>query len=258
MRRVKSLWRKMKTWFIAWRVTGQIEREAHTKASLIVVGKLGVLDHLCDEFGSDKAGEDPSNRFQWPPHKYGEVYEWLLGGYREHVKLVFECGIGTSNVAFGANMGPRGTPGASLRVWREYFPNAEIYGADIDESVLFEEDRITTGILDQLNASSIERYWSAMNRTGFDLMIDDGLHEVEAGRTLFENSISRLKSSGMYVIEDVRRSFVPTYSRMAENFGFSAVFVGFGSERYGHNAADGLMVLRSRGKGDSLTSALSI
>ena len=30
-------------------------------------------------------------------------------------------------------MSEDGKPGASLRVWKEYFSNAEIYGADIDK-----------------------------------------------------------------------------------------------------------------------------
>ena len=41
------------------------------------------------------------------------------------------------------------TPGASLRAWRDFFPNATILGADLDREVLFEEERITTGYMDQ-------------------------------------------------------------------------------------------------------------
>ena len=32
--------------------------------------------------------------------------------------------------------------GASLRSWQEYFPNAMIYGGDIQEDTQFEENRI--------------------------------------------------------------------------------------------------------------------
>ena len=34
-------------------------------------------------------------------------------------------------------MGIKGKPGASLRVWKDYFPNANIIGVDIDENILF-------------------------------------------------------------------------------------------------------------------------
>jgi hypothetical protein len=34
-------------------------------------------------------------------------------------------------------------------------------------------------------------------------MVDDGLHQFSAGMTLFKNSVHRLASDGIYVIEDV-------------------------------------------------------
>jgi hypothetical protein len=52
-------------------------------------------------------------------------------------------------------MGRTGTPGASLRAWRDYFPNAEIYGADIDREILFEEERISAFYVNQLSESAI-------------------------------------------------------------------------------------------------------
>ena len=35
------------------------------------------------------------------------------------------------------NMTASGKPGASLRVWRDYFNNAQVIGADIDKRILF-------------------------------------------------------------------------------------------------------------------------
>ena len=49
-----------------------------------------------------------------------------------------------------------GKPGASLRVWRDYFPNAIIYGADIDKDILFAEERIKTFYIDQLDPVAIK------------------------------------------------------------------------------------------------------
>ena len=42
------------------------------------------------------------------------------------MKLVFECGLGTNNPDLQGNMTVDGMPGASLRVWRDYFKNAQI------------------------------------------------------------------------------------------------------------------------------------
>jgi hypothetical protein len=100
-------------------------------------------------------------------------------------------------------MGPTGRPGASLRVWRDYFPHADIFGADIDKSILFSEPRISTFHVDQTSKSSIDNMWTEIGVEDFDLMIDDGLHTFVAGRTLFENSIAKLSETGHYIIEDV-------------------------------------------------------
>jgi hypothetical protein len=100
-------------------------------------------------------------------------------------------------------MGTQSRPGASLRVWRDYFPNAMIFGADIDSTILFEEERIKTFYVDQTSKKAIEELWNQIGVSDFQLMVDDGLHKFEAGICLFENSVSRLAENGYYVIEDV-------------------------------------------------------
>ena len=74
-----------------------------------------------------------------------------------------------------------------MRVWRDYFPNANVYGADIDKDILFSEERIKTFYIDQLNPSSIKDFWEKVNTKDFDLIVDDGLHTFKAGITLFKN-----------------------------------------------------------------------
>jgi hypothetical protein len=100
-------------------------------------------------------------------------------------------------------MGISGKPGASLRAWRDYFPNSHVIGADIDRDVLFDEERIKTYYLDQTNPNSIFELWNEVGISDFDFMVDDGLHIFSAGVCLFENSITKLKSNGIYIIEDV-------------------------------------------------------
>ena len=50
-----------------------------------------------------------------------------------------------------------GKPGASLKVWKDYFKNAKIFGADIDKRILFQEERINTYEVNQLDPSSIKK-----------------------------------------------------------------------------------------------------
>lgn len=100
-------------------------------------------------------------------------------------------------------MSESGNPGASLRVWRDYFPNAHIIGADVDERIMFTEERISTYVVDQTDPISIEKMWRQVDTDGFDLMIDDGLHTYDAAICLFHNSIEKLARRGLYAIEDV-------------------------------------------------------
>lgn len=162
------------------------------------------LAALCDIYGSDKREIALSGHpYPWTSHTYTDFYESLFDHCREHVRRVFECGIGTNNPKIASNMGATGRPGASLRVWKEYFPNAEIYGADIDRDILVREDRITTFHVDQTLPVAIRAMWEEIGVADFDIIIDDGLHTFEAGQCLFEHSFSRLRKGGIYVIEDV-------------------------------------------------------
>ena len=49
------------------------------------------------------------------------------------MQLLIECGLGTNNINFKSSMGINGKPGASLRMWRDFFPSARIIGVDIDK-----------------------------------------------------------------------------------------------------------------------------
>ena len=143
-------------------------------------------------------------------HNYTVLYDKLFEGIRYNDLRIFELGIGTNNVALPSNMGPNGTPGASLRGWKEYFPNSLVFGADIDSDILFSEDRIQTFYCDQTNPCSISQMWGTIPEN-FDIMIDDGLHKYDANVTFFENSIYKLNRGGFYIIEDVLDYIIPQF-----------------------------------------------
>jgi hypothetical protein len=166
--------------------------------------KDSILNGLCEKYGSDKGAiKDYGHPYPWPSHTYADFYERLFGHCRFEIKNVFECGLGSNNINVASNMTINGKPGASLRVWRDYFPNANIYGADIDRDILFAEERIQTFYCDQTNRSSIASLWDQVKDVKFCLMIDDGLHTFDAGVALFENSFHMLRDGGVYIIEDV-------------------------------------------------------
>lgn len=153
-------------------------------------------------FGTSKQATDHGS-------SYGNLYFELFASARTVIQTVFECGIGTTNTSHPYNMGPLGTPGASLRAWAHFFPNAQIYGVDIDPDVLFAEDRIQTWQMDQTDSASIASVWAKLPVHEVDVIIDDGLHELHGNVSFFENSIDHLKpKTGLFVIEDVNISYL--------------------------------------------------
>lgn len=147
-------------------------------------------------------------------HNYTTVYDALFSEIKNGTKEMFEMGIGTNNTSFTHNMGKKGTPGASLRGWSTYFPNSNVYGADIDKGALFEEDRIKTYYCDQLDADVIKNMWKEIGDSKeFKVIIDDGLHTFEANVSLFESSIHKLSKSGYYVVEDVKLDDIPKWEK---------------------------------------------
>jgi len=172
--------------------------------------KINLISELCVKHGSDKGYVDFNIQtpYFWRPRNYSEFYFKMFHHCREHFKLVFECGLGTNNINIPSNMTSGGKPGASLKVWRDYFVNAEIFGADIDKEILFNSERIKTFEVDQTNKESIKNMWNKINLENFDLIIDDGLHNYEAGITLFKNSFDKLKKDGIYIIEDVSNKYL--------------------------------------------------
>lgn len=153
------------------------------------------LCEIMKRHGSDKS--------TW--HNYAKTYHMLFSEMRWKNIAIFEMGLGTNNTMLASNMGEDGVPGASLRAWKEYFENADIFGADIDRSILFQEERIKTFWCDQTDPAAIYDMWESEGLRGnkMDIIIDDGLHEYHANLAFFEASISKLKPDGIFIIEDL-------------------------------------------------------
>tara|TARA_B110000483_G_scaffold133166_1_gene159348 strand:- start:138 stop:917 length:780 start_codon:yes stop_codon:yes gene_type:complete len=179
-----------------------------------------ILGGLADKYGTDKGFNNLNSRIfynNWHPHNYTDFYSKIFDHNRQHIKKILECGIGSNNTNIPSNMGKDYKPGGSLRMWKEYFLNAEIYGADIDKDILFTEERIKTFYVDQLSTDSIKKMWGKIDKKNFDLIIDDGLHNFEAGTIFFNNSIEYLSENGIYIIEDVDPSYLHKLTLYFEN-----------------------------------------
>jgi hypothetical protein len=149
------------------------------------------LTALAIIYWSDKAGG----------HRYTRQYERHLRHRRRRAVRLLEIGIG------GYDSPTWG--GASLRMWRDYFPRGDIHGLDINEKRI-DEPRIRIHRGDQ----SDEEFMRCLGREHgpFDIIVDDGSHKNEDVRVSFAALFRHyLAPGGLYVIEDMATAYDPHY-----------------------------------------------
>jgi len=98
--------------------------------------------------------------------------------------------------------------GGSLRMWGEYYPEATIYGIDIDPAYLINEGNIHSYLIDQREAMALEFFVKNKN---LDLVIEDGSHMWVDQWNSFLTIFPLLKSGAVYIIEDLHTSFHSFY-----------------------------------------------
>lgn len=133
-------------------------------------------------------------------HYYTPVYHKLFKDKRETIKKVVEMGIGVPERMKHVRDGYE--TGASLKMWRDYFPNAKVWGVDILKSAMFKDDRIKTLQLDETKERDIKKL---VKQTGsdIDIFIDDGEHAHTVQLFLAQTILPLLKDDVIYIIEDV-------------------------------------------------------
>lgn len=132
-------------------------------------------------------------------HSYLELYHNLLKNKRESAKNVLEVGIGD----FGEKNG------GSIKMWRDYFTKAIIYGLDIlpisrvmDE--IINDDRIILYTeKDAYNEDLFKNEFLNKN-IKFDFMLDDGPHTLESMIKFIKLYSQIMEDDGILIIEDVQ------------------------------------------------------
>lgn len=151
------------------------------------------LCELAFKYGSDKCPQIK--------HHYTPFYFELFKDRTYRVKKILEIGIGDAQEMAWTKV-PGYVTGASLRMWRDFFPFVQVYGADIDEKMLFEADRIETFQCDQSEKEDLERLIKNTG-TDIDLFIDDGSHKPQDQVFTCLTVMPMLRQDAIYVIEDV-------------------------------------------------------
>ncbi len=140
------------------------------------------LDELALEYGTDKSSTG---------HFYTKHYERIFGSIRMEVESMCEVGIGS---------------GASLKMWRDYFQNAMIYGVDMEHKEeiggrvhIIQSEQTDCGTLqDNLKDQKLE------------IIIEDASHDENKTMQTLGCLWPVLEPKGWYVIEDMNRHSFPT------------------------------------------------
>ena len=166
------------------------------------------LAELAVRFGSDK----------WGPHQFTRHYERHLAPLRDKRLTLLEIGIGGyDDPAAG---------GASLRMWRGYFPRAQVYGVDMWDKSGVDGPRITTVRADQADLEAVAAV--ATKYGPFDVVVDDGSHVSKLTRGTFDVLFPHVRPGGLYVVEDVQTSYWPVFGGNGADLADPDTTIGFG------------------------------
>ena len=152
------------------------------------------LTDLADQYGSDKGSMK---------HRYTELYHMLFNPFR-HRKINFlEMGllIGGPEMGVDADRETKDLP--SVRMWMEYFTKANVHGLDVSDFSWFKHERFTFHRCDMDNRDEIKTAMENIGE-GLDIVVDDASHASHHQQNAFLEIFPRLKSGGLYVIEDLR------------------------------------------------------
>ena len=133
-------------------------------------------------------------------HSYLPLYQTLLESKQYSAKNVLEIGIGDYQGI---------SNGGSIKLWHDFFVNADIYALDIQDI-----SRVWDGIKDN-NRNKLVTSTNAYDETffnsfftnkdlKFDVLLDDGPHTLESMLVFIKLYSQLMTDDGILIIEDVQ------------------------------------------------------
>jgi len=155
------------------------------------------LDELGRIYGTDKIGT----------HYYTAHYKVHFESFRSRKINLLEIGVGGYDKPFSG--------GKSLRMWKKYFPEGNIFSIDIYDKSALQEERIRIFQGSQADRVFLNKVCDEIG--GLDIIIDDGSHINEHVIESFRILFPRLNDGGIYVVEDTNTSYWPEYGGDSTN-----------------------------------------
>ncbi|KAB5511552.1 S-adenosyl-L-methionine-dependent methyltransferase [Coniochaeta sp. 2T2.1] len=138
-------------------------------------------------------------------HHYWYMYEKYLEPLREKRVKMLEIGLGC-DMSYG--------PGKSYYTWLEFFPNVDLYYIEYDaacaEKWKHKTDRATIFVGDQADRTFLRKFIEESGGN-FDIIIDDGGHQMNQQLISFEELWGIVKPGAYYFIEDLHTSYIASY-----------------------------------------------
>lgn len=129
-------------------------------------------------------GSDKSSNY----HCYLDFYDQHFYSYRDMEINMLEIGI-----LFGE----------SLNIFYDYFRKASIFAIDIEDKSHLQKERVKI-----IQGNQSDRVLlNSFENDFFDIILDDGSHKMEHQQVSFGALFKKLKSGGIYIIEDLHTSF---------------------------------------------------
>lgn len=146
------------------------------------------FNEVCNKYLCDKGDFLPNG------HGYAEFYDLWFQKNKHTATDICEIGV---------------LDGNSIRSCCEYFPNAKIVGLDIFDKTHFDNDRVKTIIIDQSSRNQLVDFVDdcVKKSISFDVIIDDGSHDIEHQQLTFGILFRLVKPGGCYIIEDLGSSY---------------------------------------------------
>jgi hypothetical protein len=146
-------------------------------------------------------------------HNYVDMYEFWLAHHK--VDSLLEIGFGN---------------GSSARMWRAYYPEAKIYIAELCE----DEYRAWNGAIDiaNINTGGVDIFigdatkpelWAQVPG-GLDFIVDDGSHNPNDQIASLLLGLKKLRSRGLYFIEDTYQNFQTWKTFQASHCGHDILY----------------------------------
>tara|TARA_R110000824_G_scaffold175298_1_gene353674 strand:+ start:154 stop:846 length:693 start_codon:yes stop_codon:yes gene_type:complete len=140
------------------------------------------LTEIAKKYGTDKV-----------EHGYTQIYEQLFSPNRNKNIKILELGVGDY--------------GASVKTWREYFPNADVYMFDpfFIKSQIVTEEELQNKNIKTIRGNQLSRddLHAAAENGPFDIIIDDASHINDGIMLSLGVLFKSLVSGGLYIVEDL-------------------------------------------------------